>query len=53
MQDQVVFDKVDGSIDKYLLDKMKENLSDRIFTLNWPEGIKNDLISNMHKFLII
>ena len=53
MQEQVVFDKVDGSIDKYLLDKMKENLSDRIFSLNWPEGIKNDLISNMHKFLII
>ena len=53
MQEQIVFDKVDGSIDKYLLDKMKENLSDRIFTLNWPEGIKNDLISNMHKFLII
>ena len=53
MQEQIVFDKVDGSIDKYLLDKMKENLSDRIFSLNWPEGIKNDLISNMHKFLII
>jgi len=53
MQEQIVFDKVDGSIDKYLLDKMKENLSERIFNLNWPEGIKNDLISNMHKFLII
>ncbi len=50
MQDQIVFDKVDSSIDKYLVDRMKENLSDRIFSLNWPEGIKNDLISNMHKF---
>ena len=38
---------------KTLVKKMKENLSDRIFSLNWPEGIKNDLISNMHKFLII
>ena len=53
MHEQVVYDKVDGNIDKYLLDKMKESLSDRIFNLNWPEGIKNDLISNMHKFLII
>ena len=53
MHEEIVYDKVDGNIDKYLLDKMKENLSDRIFSLNWPEGIKNDLISNMHKFLII
>ena len=53
MHDEIVYDKVDGNIDKYLLDKMKESLSDRIFSLNWPEGIKNDLISNMHKFLII
>ena len=53
MHEQIVYDKVDGNIDKYLLDKMKESLSDRIFNLNWPEGIKNDLISNMHKFLII
>ena len=53
MHEQIVFDKVDGNIDKYLLDKMKESLSERIFNLNWPEGIKNDLISNMHKFLII
>ena len=53
MHEEIVYDKVDGNIDKYLLDKMKENLSDRIFNLNWPEGIKNDLISNMHKFLII
>ena len=53
MHDEIVYDKVDGNIDKYLLDKMKETLSDRIFSLNWPEGIKNDLISNMHKFLII
>ena len=46
MHEQIVYDKVDGNIDKYLLDKMKESLSDRIFNLNWPEGIKNDLISN-------
>jgi len=52
MHDLIVFDKVDGSIDKYILDKMNNSLSDRIYTLNWPEGIKNDLISNMHRFLI-
>ena len=52
-EEQIVFDKMDGSVDKYILDKMNNSLSDRIYNLNWPEGIKNDLISNMHKFLII
>ena len=32
MHDEIVYDKVDGNIDKYLLDKMKESLSDRIFS---------------------
>ena len=32
---------------------MNDSLSEKIYNLNWPEGIKNDLISNMHKFLIV
>ena len=49
----VIFDYVVGNIDKYLLDKMNDSLSEKIYNLQWPEGIKNDLISNMHKFLIV
>ena len=51
--DIVIYDYVYGNINRYLLDKMNENLAPQIFNLNWPEGIKNDLISNMHKFLMV
>ena len=51
--DIVIYDYVYGNINRYLLDKMNMSLSEQIFDLKWPEGIKNDLISNMHKFLIV
>ena len=53
ISENIVYDHVEGNIDRYLLDKMNDSLSEKIYNLNWPEGIKNDLISNMHKFLIV
>ena len=38
--DIVIYDYVYGNINRYLLDKMNENLAPQIFNLNWPEGIK-------------
>lgn len=49
----VVYDSIYGNINKYTLDKMNEKLVPYILELSkWPEGIKKDLINNMHKFMI-
>lgn len=49
----LVFDYIDGNINKYLLDQMNEKYVPYIlYSLKWPEGIKKELITNLHKFMI-
>jgi len=49
----LVFDYIDGNVNKYLLDQMNEKYVPYIlYQLKWPEGIKKELITNLHKFMI-
>jgi hypothetical protein len=49
----LVFDYIDGNVNKYLLEQMNEKYVPYIlYQLKWPEGIKKELITNLHKFMI-
>ena len=53
LEELIVNDYIYGNVNKYFLDQMNEKYIPFILNeLKWPEGIKKELIANLHKFMI-
>lgn len=53
LEELIVNDYIYGNLNKYFLDQMNEKYIPFILNeLKWPDGIKKELIANLHKFMI-